>query len=64
MYQLLNLNSQHGRLALDLKLANIFSGIQPGSAKFPCIYARYLKLNSFLAFTLLKQKLNQASDPD
>ena len=40
MFELLNLSSQHGRLALDLKLANIFSGIQPGSAKFPCIYAR------------------------
>ena len=64
MYQLLNLNSQHGRLALDLKLANIFSGIQPGSAKFPCIYARYLELNSFLVSTLLKQTQNQASDPD
>ena len=40
MFELLNLSSQHGRLALDLKLANIFSGLQPGSAKFPCLYAR------------------------
>ena len=39
MFELLHLTSQHGRLALDLKLANIASGLQPGSAKFPCIYA-------------------------
>ena len=48
MFDLLNLSSQHGRLALDLKLANIFTGLQPGSAKFPCIYGRYLKPSCFL----------------
>ena len=57
MFDLLNLSSQHGRLALDLKLANIFTGLQPGSAKFPCIYGRYLKLSCFLWSPMLsKQK--------
>lgn len=62
MFDLLNLSSQHGRLALDLKLANICTGLQPGSAKFPCIYGRYLELSCFL-WSLFYQQQKITSSP-
>ena len=43
MWKLLQLNRQKGRLAFDLKMANMANGIQPGSATFPCVYAECRK---------------------